>query len=78
VATLRSDFSETLSLPDAAKLALRVLTKAMDTTAPSAEKVEVMLLTREGDACVQRALPAAEVNAMLAAIKSEGASAGDV
>jgi hypothetical protein len=27
---------------------------------------------------VQRALPAAEVNAMLAAIKSEGASAGDV
>ena len=77
VATLRQDFSETLSLPEAAKLALRVLTKAMDTTAPSAEKVEVVLLTREGGACVQRAMAATEVDAMLAAIKSEGASAGD-
>lgn len=39
--TLKSDYTEDLSLTDATKLAVRVLGKAMDTTNPTAEKMEV-------------------------------------
>lgn len=39
--TLKSDYTEELSLTDATKLAVRVLGKAMDTTNPTAEKMEV-------------------------------------
>ncbi len=37
--SLKSDYKEDLSLPDAVKLALKTLTKAMDTTSPTSEKV---------------------------------------
>ena len=80
MAALKADYAESMSLPDAVRLALRVLTKAMDATAPSAEKVEVVLLERgagEGG-CVQRTMRDAEVDAVLKEIAAQTATSGDV
>jgi hypothetical protein len=46
-AALNSDYKPDLTLADATLLALKTLTKAMDTTAPSSEKLEVATLTRD-------------------------------
>ena len=80
MAGLRSDFSEQQSLADATKMAVRVLTKAMDTTTPTADKVEVVQLTRDAasGACAQRMLSADEVGAILRDIAAAAAPAGDV
>ena len=81
MASLKADYKADLSLDAATALALKTLTKAMDTTAQSSEKVEVSLLTRDSasGALVQKALTAAEVDALLATIKAatpaEGAAA---
>ena len=89
VASLKSDYSEDLTLSDATKLALKVLTKAMDTTAPTADKVEVVLLSRAkldeqqgmngGKAeCIQRVLSNQEVNVILKEIAAQTTTSGDV
>lgn len=88
VASLKSDYSEDLTLSDATKLALKVLTKAMDTTAPTADKVEVVLLSRakldeqqgvNGKAeCIQRVLSNQEVNVILKEIAAQTTTSGDV
>lgn len=47
MSALKNEYAETMSLNDAIKLALKTLTKAMDTTSPTSEKVRygVWLLT---------------------------------
>lgn len=62
-----------MSLGDAVKLAVRVLGKALDTAAPSADKMEVAILELDAQgAPVQRLLSKAEVEAII----KEGAAGG--
>jgi 20S proteasome alpha/beta subunit len=69
-----------MPLPDAVRLALKTLAKAMDTTAPSSDKVEVAVLTRDEAAgtVVQRFFTAAEVDGVLREVAAAAAPAGDV
>lgn len=66
------------------RLAVRILTTAMDTTLPSPEKLEVAVLTREGGGAggstvtVHRHLAKPELAALLEANKAAAATAGDV
>lgn len=76
--TLKTEYSEDISFEDAKKLAVRVLTKAMDTTAPTAEGVEVSTLRKVGDKIVQRVLKEQETNELLREVTAAEASAGDV
>ena len=59
-----------MPLAEAVSLALKTLTKAMDTTAPSSEKVEVAVLTRDAASgrVTQRVYSASETDTVLAAI----------
>jgi 20S proteasome subunit alpha 3 len=62
-------------------MALKVLTKAMDTTAPTADKVEVVVLSRsklENAECIQRVLSNQEVTAYLKEIAAQTTTTGDV
>jgi hypothetical protein len=78
-ATLKAEYKADFSLTAAAELALKTLTKAMDTTAPSSEKVEVAVLTRDSaGALVQKQYSAAEVDALLAVIKAAAPAAAAV
>ena len=65
--TLKADYTEEQSLGDATKLAVRVLAKAMDTTNPTSEKMEVSVMeldeaTRQPK---QRMLSPAEIDALI-------------
>eukprot|EP00743_Colponemidia_sp_Colp-15_P000301 GILK01000351.1.p1 GENE.GILK01000351.1~~GILK01000351.1.p1 ORF type:complete len:264 (-),score=44.82 GILK01000351.1:75-749(-) len=62
---LKSDYKEDCSLNDALHLALKVLSKTMDTTTPTAEKLEFATLTRVGDRVVYHVYTDAEVEALL-------------
>ena len=44
---LKTDFKEGSSVEDTLKLAVKVLSKTMDTTTPSAEKMELSILTKD-------------------------------
>ncbi len=78
-ATLKGEYKVDISLEAAAELALKTLTKAMDTTAPSSEKVEVAVLTRDATgALVQRHWSAADVDAALAKVKAAAPAAAAV
>ena len=44
---LKTDYKEDGSMEDALMLAVKVLSKTMDTTTPSAEKLEIATVTRE-------------------------------
>ena len=72
MASLKADYKADMALDAAVTLALKTLTKAMDTTAQSAEKVEVTMLTRDAatGALSQKAMSAADIDAVLAAIKA--------
>jgi 20S proteasome subunit alpha 3 len=80
--TLKSDYKEDMTLAEAEALAVRILTKAMDTTNPSAEKVEVMTLQRaevtpgRGQELVQRYLTSAEVDALITSTVAPASGAG--
>ncbi len=69
-ATLKAEYKADMGLGDGVTLALKTLTKAMDTTSPSSEKVEVAVLTRDAATgkVTQRVYSAAETDAVLAAI----------
>jgi len=77
--TLKTEFKEGGSLADATRLALKVLTKAMDTTSPSADKVELAVLARDeaAGAVTQRTLTDAEVEALLKEIAAASATSAD-
>lgn len=77
---LKTEYREDLQLEEALRMALKVLTKAMDTTSPSAEKLEVATLVRDATSgrVVQRILAEKEVAALLTEIQAQAAPAGDV
>jgi len=81
-AALKADYSESMTLAQATRLAVRTLAKALDTTNPSADKMEVAVLSfKDGSnkkEVTQRPLTAADLTALLAEIATSTASAGDV
>mmetsp|Transcript_68877 Transcript_68877/g.192399 ORF Transcript_68877/g.192399 Transcript_68877/m.192399 type:complete len:250 (+) Transcript_68877:77-826(+) len=75
---LKNEYEETATVSDALKLAAKVLQKTMDATSATAEKVEFMVLTKEGGKLVQRILPESETTAVLAAVAADASNEGDV
>lgn len=75
--SLKAEYKEDMPLADAVTLALKTLTKAMDTTAPSSEKVEVAVLTRDAVTGVggQRAYSPAEIDTILKALAAAAPTA---
>lgn len=78
--SLKNEYREDLKLKEAIHLATKTLTKAMDTTAPSSEKVEIATLYRDEvtNEVVQRFFTAKEVDAVLKEIANSTATSGDV
>ena len=75
-AALNSDYKADMTLAEAVALALKTLTKAMDTTAPSSEKLEVATMTRDGAGRVkQHVFSAAETDAALKAMAAAAPAA---
>ena len=76
---LKSDFEEGMSQEACVKLAAKVLSKTMDSTAPSADKMEIMILTADEatEVVSRRLLSAEEVGAVLEELKAETAAEGD-
>mmetsp|Transcript_16959 Transcript_16959/g.22496 ORF Transcript_16959/g.22496 Transcript_16959/m.22496 type:complete len:274 (+) Transcript_16959:76-897(+) len=65
-------------LPEALRLAVKVLNKTMDGTAASLDKMELFSMTLDEDgSCVHRILGAEEVQAVIDEVEAEAASAGD-
>lgn len=76
---LKTDYSEDMSCEDALKLAVKVMGKTMDTTTPSADKMEFSTLKRTEDGkIVQRMLTEEEATKLLADAAAAEASAGDI
>lgn len=86
---LKEEYKENgeISLKDALKLSVKVLSKTMDTTAPTSDKVEISTLTRSGDGTVKYTVMnkkdlddlLAEVTKDLSADKSkQPAASGDI
>lgn len=76
---LKTDYDETLNVDAALRLAVKVMTKTMDATAASAEKIEFSVLTKAEDGqLVQRILPDAETQAILDSVQAETAAEGDM
>mmetsp|Transcript_15206 Transcript_15206/g.33582 ORF Transcript_15206/g.33582 Transcript_15206/m.33582 type:complete len:251 (+) Transcript_15206:55-807(+) len=74
--TLRSDWQEDLPMKDALELAAKVLVKTMDTTSPTADKLEFGVIEKVGDKVQYRLLPENEVTELMkAAAPAEGAEA---
>lgn len=70
MSTLKTEYKEDLSLREAQKLAVRVLTKTMDIANPTSDRIEIAVLTRvpvDGGALVlsQRVLTAAEADELI-------------
>jgi len=80
---MSTDEDADASMPDVAealRLAVKVLNKTMDGTAPSSEKMELFTMTldeNEKGRCIHRILPAAEVQKVIDEVESETAAAGD-
>jgi len=66
---LKQDYKEEVTLDDALLLAVKVLSKTMDTTTVSPDRLEFATLSRKGDKTVFKILDAAQVSSVLA--KSE-------
>lgn len=67
--TMRQEWKEGMKLPEALKLAAKVLVKTMDTASPSAEKIEMGIVTQVGDKkgnVAYRVLTDDEINKLLA------------
>ena len=73
---LKSDYKvgET-TLNDALKLAVKVMSKTMDTTAPTPDKLEFATVTRVDGKVVYRVLPKAELEALLKEVAAADAAA---
>jgi len=72
---LKSDWKPEFTLRDALKLAVKVLSKTMDSTTLSPEKIEFAQLTKEGDEIVFRLLTDAELEALVAEVAKEDQAA---
>lgn len=83
---LKTDYSENNALEQNLRVAIKILLKTMDSTAPSADRIELSTLTRDASGeLVHRTLSDAEVGVLLTDIQAEvereqkkaEASAGD-
>jgi 20S proteasome subunit alpha 3 len=83
---LKTDYSENNSLQQNLRVAVKILLKTMDSTAPSAERLELSTMTRSATGGLEhRTLPDSEVAILIAEIQQElereqkkaEASAGD-
>lgn len=76
--TEMKDDDKNMSLHEALKVSVKVMAKAMDTTAPSAEKVEFTTFTRDAVSgeCQLHFLTQPQVKALLAEVAAEVAAAG--
>jgi len=75
---LKSDYQEDMSVEDTLKLAVKVLSKTMDTTTPSADKMEFYVLTRADDKLNHKYLTTEETEALLKSVADAEAASGDV
>ncbi|XP_075215932.1 proteasome alpha3 subunit [Lycorma delicatula] len=76
VSSLKQEYKEgEMTLKDAEALAIKVLSKTLDMTKLTSEKVELATLTRENNKTVTRILPAKEVEALIAAYEKAEAEA---
>lgn len=71
---LKQDYKEGMTLEEALPLAVKVLSKTMDSTALNSEKLEMMTVTRNAEGeTILMPLTAAQVDALLEAAKVGGA-----
>lgn len=69
---LKAEYKEGCEVSDAIKLVLRVMTKTMDSTTLSADKLEVSTLTRdENNKVVYKIFEEAELKTLLEAVSAE-------
>ena len=67
-----------MSIDDALKLSVKVLSKTMDTTTPSVDKMEFTVVTREDGKVVHKSLSTAETEKLLADVAAANADEGDM
>jgi len=75
---LKSDYADDMSIDDALKLSVKVLSKTMDTTTPSVDKMEFTVVTREDGKVVHKSLSTAETEKLLADVAAANADEGDM
>ena len=77
---LVSEFNATLTVQEALKLAVKVLAKSMDTTSPTADKMEFTMLQRDPTtgSLTQSVMSEAAIQVMLDEIQAQGAGQADV
>jgi 20S proteasome subunit alpha 3 len=62
---LKQDYKEDINMAASLKLAIKVLSKSMDSTTLSSDKVEFVSVTRQGDSVKFQMLSNAEVDAAI-------------
>jgi len=73
---LRQDYKEDLSLEDALKLVIKVLSKTMDSTSLTADKLELSSVTMEGDKVKYHVYDAKEMGPLLDSVNAARAAEG--
>lgn len=69
---LKTDYSENNTISQNLKIAVKILTKTMDSTTPSPERIELSVLRKEEDgSLVHHTLAAAEIQVLLDQIQKE-------
>ncbi|EQC38675.1 proteasome subunit alpha type-4 [Saprolegnia diclina VS20] len=76
---LKNDYKEDMTIEEALKFSVKVMGKTMDTTTPTAEKLEFSTLTRSANGkLVHRLLSAAETEQLLKEADLQAAESGDM
>jgi 20S proteasome subunit alpha 3 len=60
------------------RLAVKVLSRTMDSTAPTADKMELTTITRSNGKVIYNVLNEAETTAVIASVQAEISAAGDM
>ena len=71
ITILKSDYDEEITLRNALKLAVKVVSKIIDTHDPKPEKFEISYITQEDGVIVQKILNNDELREFLAEIKKD-------
>ncbi|OQS07108.1 proteasome subunit alpha [Thraustotheca clavata] len=76
---LKNDYKEDMTVDEALKFSVKVMGKTMDTTTPTAEKLEFSTLTRSANGkLIHRLLSAAETELLLKEADLQAAESGDM
>lgn len=73
VSVLKQELNESISLAQAEDLAIKVLSKTLDMTKLTSEKIEMSTLTREGNETKIKVLNNKEVDVLIAKYEEEAA-----